>query len=49
MDTLPATAGKRTPPLSTHNRLQVAAPIPQPQGYKAVEGYKIMFSVAGKS
>jgi hypothetical protein len=33
---------------STHDRWQVAAPIPQPQGYKAVEGYKIMFSVAGK-
>ncbi len=26
---------------------QVAVPIPQPQGYKAVDGYKIAFSVAG--
>ena len=36
------------PSHSMHDRLQVAAPIPQPQGYKAVEGYKVMFSVAGK-
>jgi hypothetical protein len=31
-----------------HHHPQVAAPLPQPQGYKAVEGYKIMFSVAGE-